>query len=86
MTLTLKLTKELEQRLAIEAASLGLPIERYALQLLGAPAPVQHPPTTGAEVVAFWRHESVIGSRPDILDSQPHARALRSHAERRMAD
>lgn len=38
---------------------------------------------TGAELVAFWQRESVIGSRPDIEDSQAHARAIRERAEHR---
>lgn len=40
---------------------------------------------SGAELVAYWRREGVIGSRPDIADSQAHARAARARAERRTA-
>ena len=84
MTLTLELSRDLERRLTTEAARLGLPVEQYALRLLGDTAPRAGRPTTGAELVAFWQREGVIGSRPDIPDSQAHARALRRGAERRL--
>lgn len=35
MTLTLELTQELEQKLSTEASRFGLPLEQYALRLLG---------------------------------------------------
>lgn len=38
---------------------------------------------TGAELVAYWRREDVIGMRPDIKNSQKHARKIRKKAERR---
>jgi predicted nucleic acid-binding protein len=84
MTLTLELSRDLERRLTTEAARLGLPVEQYALRLLGDTAPRENRPTTGAELVAFWQREGIIGSRPEIADSQAHARALRSRAERRL--
>lgn len=85
MTLTLDLPKDLEHRLTAEAMRLGLPVEQYALRLLGdVPSTGQHP-ANGAELVAFWRREEVIGSRPDIEDSQAHARRIRHRAERRHA-
>lgn len=40
---------------------------------------------SGADLVAFWRAEGLIGSRPDITDSQTHARQLREQAQRRGA-
>jgi hypothetical protein len=40
-------------------------------------------PADGAELVTYWRQENLIGSRPEIPDSQQHARKLRSRAERR---
>lgn len=84
MTLTLELPRDLEHRLTTEASRLGLPLEKYALRLLGVAPQAETHPTTGAELVAYWRREGVIGSRPDIEDSQAHARALRHRAERRM--
>ncbi len=84
MTLTLELPQELERRLSTEASRLGLPLEQYALRLLGDDSFLERRPRTGAEVVAHWRREGVIGSRPDIQDSQAHAREIRREAERRM--
>lgn len=37
----------------------------------------------GAALVAHWQHYGIIGSRPDIEDSQTHARQLRKDAESR---
>ncbi len=85
MMLTLDLPKDLEHRLTAEAIRLGLPVEQYALRILGDVPKTETQPGTGAELVAFWRREGVIGSRPDIEDSQAHARAIRHQAERRIA-
>ena len=38
-------------------------------------------PTTGAELMAYWRREGLIGTRPDITDSVEHGRAIRRKAE-----
>jgi hypothetical protein len=62
MTLTLELPHDLEHRLTTEAARLGLPVEQYALRLLGDLPKVEDRPTNGAELVAFWRREGVIGA------------------------
>lgn len=35
-------------------------------------------PRTGAELVAFWEREGVVGSRADIKDPGGHARGLRN--------
>ena len=40
-------------------------------------------PTNGASTVAYWEKYGVIGSRPDITDSQTYARELRYEAEHR---
>jgi hypothetical protein len=40
-------------------------------------------PKTGAELVAYWQNEGLIGTRPDRLDSQAHARQICEQAERR---
>lgn len=83
MTLTLELPEELEHKLTTEAARCGLPVERYALRLLANEPETKNQPGSGAELVAYWRNEGVIGSRPDIRDSQAHARELRRKAGRR---
>jgi hypothetical protein len=40
-------------------------------------------PKTGAELIAYWQSEGVINSRPDIIDSQAHARNIPHEAETR---
>ncbi len=40
-------------------------------------------PRNGAELVAYWLREGLIGTRPDLSDSQLHARQLRDRAQRR---
>ena len=40
-------------------------------------------PQTGAELVAYWEAEGLLGTRPDIEDSQDYARELRRQAETR---
>ncbi len=83
MTLTLTLPHELERRLSSEADRLGLAVEQYALRLLGAEQATAQRPRTGAELVAYWQREGVIGSRKDVEDSQAYARELRRQAETR---
>ena len=48
-------------------------------------APVEEVPipTNGAELVAYWEEQSLIGTRPDITDSVAHAQSLRRQAETR---
>jgi hypothetical protein len=83
MTLTVDLPNELARELSAEAARLGLPLSEYAQRLLAARRAPATAPKTGAELVAYWRREEVIGSRPEIADSQEHARAIRRKAEER---
>lgn len=86
MTLMLELPHELEQELSVEAARLGLPLAEYALRVLThgrLPAPVAELPQTGAEIVAFWEREELIGTRSEITDPTEHARRLRQQAQRR---
>jgi hypothetical protein len=79
----LDLPQELESELATEATHLGLSLTEYVLRLLSTRSLVGRLPATGAELVAYWQHEGVIGTRPDITDSQAHARQIRHQAERR---
>jgi predicted nucleic acid-binding protein len=82
----LDLPQELESELAIEATQLGLSLTEYVLRLLSTRSIVGQLPTTGAELVAYWQREGVIGARPDITDSQAHARQIRHKAERRLRE
>lgn len=87
MSLTLDLPTDLERELAAEAASLHLPLAEYALRVLStgrmSGRVTGDRPTNGAELVAYWQREGVVGTRPDIADSQEHAREMRRKAEKR---
>jgi len=83
MTITLELPPELESELAAEAAYLRLPVSEYALRLLAegrGPRPVV---SNGAELVAYWQREGLIGRHPEIADPQLRARELREQIQRR---
>jgi len=86
MSITLDLPQELESELAAEATQLGLSLTEYALRLLVTRTRASHMPITGAELVAYWQREGVIGTRPEITDSQMHARQIRHRAERRVRE
>jgi hypothetical protein len=83
MTLVLNLPSELERELVREAAQLGLPLSDYAIQLLAAGREPRSLPRTGADLIDYWRNEGLIGTRPEIMDSPSHARALRQSAQSR---
>ena len=83
MTLRIELPEELETELVTEAERLGLSLPEYALQLLRGRRPAGESLPTGADLVAYWRREGLIGTRPEIADSPAHARHLREQAERR---
>jgi hypothetical protein len=83
MILTLDLPQELGDELSAEAARMGLPVTEYALRILATGRAAGDMPKTGAELVAYWQREGLIGTRPDIADSQEHARMLRRQAETR---
>lgn len=84
MTLTLELPADLGVMLAAEAARRGLALADYAVKVLTEGRAAEVMPRTGAELVEYLTREGVIGSRPDILDSQQFARELRKQAERRV--
>lgn len=83
MSIILNLPPELEKELADEAARLNLPLPEYALRVLSTGRGADNAPKTGADLVAYWQSEGIIGSRSDITDSQTHARDLRRAAETR---
>ena len=83
MSLLLDLPPELEAELATEAAKVGLPLPKYVLDILATGRRQKVPVQTGAELAAYWQSEGLVGTRPDITDSQTHARAVRDQAERR---
>jgi hypothetical protein len=83
MSITLELPPELATVLAAEARQRGLSVTGYVLQLLARDTPPATTCKTGAELVAYWRSEGLIGTRADIADSAEHARTLRREAEPR---
>ena len=83
MRIMLDLPQELERELSLEAAQLGLPLAEYALRILTTGRIVGNVPKTGMDLMAYWQNEGLIGTRPDIADSQKHAREIRAAAERR---
>jgi hypothetical protein len=83
MSLVLDLPAELEAELAAEAARLKLPLTEYVLRLLAGGRTPSPAPRTGAELLAYWQSESLVGTRTDIMDSPAHARALREQAQKR---
>ena len=78
MTLTMELTEEQEKRLAAQAN--GKSLEQFAKEIL---AEVAERPMTGAELVAYWEREGLVGIFKDAPDSPEFARQLRESAERR---
>ena len=86
MSVMLDLPQELESELATEATQLGLSLSEYVLRLLSTRSLMGPMPTTGAELITYWQREGLIGTRPDIIDSQVHARQLRHKAERRIRE
>ncbi len=89
MTLILDLTPQQEQQIEAQARARNMDARTYALARLFEDQPVEHAEEkqwSGADLVAYWEKEGVIGSRPDITDSQEHARAIRRKAERRGRD
>jgi hypothetical protein len=82
MSLVLNLPPELETELSAEAARLRLSLAEYAMRLLAGQS-TQEKPRNGAELVAYWEREGLIGTRPEISDAAAHARALREQAEKR---
>jgi hypothetical protein len=83
MNLVLDLPPELETELAAEAARFGLPLSEYALRLLAAGRGPGSAPRTGAELLAYWQSEGLVGERSEIADGPAHARALREQAQSR---
>ena len=83
MNISIELPPDLANELLAEASQLKLPLVEYILRVLSFRPFLQNPPTTGIELVAYWESVGVINSRPEIADSQEHARNLRREAETR---
>ncbi len=83
MNINLELPSELEHELSTEASQLKLPLTEYILRVLAFRPFLQDPPQTGVELVTYWERIGVVGSRPDILNSQEYARELREQSDHR---
>jgi hypothetical protein len=83
MTITLNLPKKLEKELSAEAARMGLPLPDYVLKILSEARAATRHLQTGAEIMAYWEREGLVGYRSDVKDSAKHARKLRKQAEKR---
>ena len=83
MSITIDLPRELSSELSVGAERLGVSISEYIVHLLSLALAKDKKPKHGAELVEYWQREGLIGSRPDITDSQEYARQLRDQAERR---
>lgn len=83
MPQTVELPDELARTLSEDATRLGMSLPDYALHVLATARESTPALRSGAELVEYWRAEGLIGSRPDITDSQTHARELRDRAQTR---
>jgi hypothetical protein len=83
MSITLDIPEGLAGELRAEAQRLGLPLSDYVVTLLATGRTAKSLPKTGAELVTYWQEQGVVGSRPDIFDSQAHSREVRRQAEQR---
>ena len=86
MSITLDIPEGLVSELAAEAQQLGLPLSDYVVTLLATGRTTGFLPKTGAELVAYWQEQGIVGSRPDISDSQAYARDVRRQVEQRSRD
>ncbi len=83
MSQTVELPDDLAQALTDEASRLGISLSDYAVRLLASACPSADSVRSGADLVAFWRSEGLVGSRPDIANASNEARGLREQAQRR---
>jgi uncharacterized protein YmfQ (DUF2313 family) len=86
VTFILEVPNDLERDLEKAAARAGMPVAEYALQILAAnrdSVEDEPPPRNGAELLAIWEREGLLGGRPDIEDPVAYARELRERNQRR---
>ena len=81
MSLVLNVPPELETELAAEAIQIGLPLPEYALRLLAGGRSSPPSPRIGAELVACWQGEGLIGTRPEITDGSARSRRIRDQLQ-----
>ena len=81
MPQAIELPDDLAEVLTEEAAHRGMSLPDYAVYLLMSATPPSIPIRNGAELVAYWESEGLIGSRPDIADSEVESRRLREQSQ-----
>lgn len=81
MTITLELTPAEAAALTRKATAQGQRLPEYIQERVKEIATEETP--IGAQIVAQWEREGVIGYRTDITDSQEHARIIREKAQTR---
>ncbi len=92
MTIILELPPEVEAQLKEEAAKCAAPVEQYTLSLIKNSLPPRPPMPelkTGADVIAYWKSQGLIGdwaNREDVGEGDAYARELRRQAETREHD
>jgi hypothetical protein len=82
MTITLELTPAEASALTRKSKERGQPLPEYIQARVKELATEELQPI-GAQIVAEWEREGVIGYRTDISDSQVHARKIREKAQTR---
>jgi hypothetical protein len=85
MPRSVELPDDLADALTDEASRLGLSLPDYAIRLLASARPSGVSIRSGADLIAYWRAEGLVGTRADIVDSPAEARRLREQAQRRGA-
>lgn len=83
MAISLDIPSELEDELSTEAYQLKLPLAEYILRVLEFRPFLQNSPRKGVDLVAYWESVGIVGSRPEITNSQEYARRLRDKANHR---
>ena len=81
MSIVIDVPQQLESELFVKAGQTGQTLQEYVLNLLRSSVTSPQKPKTGAELVEYWKDEGVIGTRPEISDSQSYAHQLREEAE-----
>lgn len=83
MPQTIELPDELADALTDEASRAGMSLPDYAVHILSAVRPPVTAVRTGADLVAFWQAQGLLGPRAGDADSPEEARRLRDQAQRR---
>ena len=89
MSLVIELPASLEAELTAESERLGVSISEVVVKRInGKPFErlLESKPRTGAECMAIWDREGVMGIRKDIVDPPSYVREMRDRIGRRFGD